>query len=235
MSATDPISLTLPSRLGAIVGLALLASACSSGSSVCVDYALYSDTRPAGRMVMPEGLSVQDRNGSREVPGVGSDYVFVPQTRCMAEPPIPDRGEPIADAAMDSEGAMLPAAQPVAADAMLGGSDGALVTVYTWASRWAAGDLAGYQALYADGFVLPRGADQATWDRVIANRVQASGPRSVDVVSPAVRAIAPERAEIRFRVVERRAGGASSELSMRMVLVIQDGAWRILEEEAGPG
>ena len=63
MSATDPNILTLSSRLGAIVGLALVASACSSASSVCADYALYSDTRPSARMVIPEGLAVQDRTG----------------------------------------------------------------------------------------------------------------------------------------------------------------------------
>jgi hypothetical protein len=221
-----------------VVSLAWIVSACSSGGAgVCADYKTYSDARPAERISLPEGMALTGRDGSTEVPGVGPDYRPVAQTRCMSIPP-----DPFTDSAVFvSEGGDVQTApgalvtQDESAAAALGGADSALVTVYTWASLWAAGDLDGYRGLYSENFSPPRGADQETWDRITANRVRASGPRTVDVYEPAVRMMAPDRAEVRFRVQERRAGGASTELRLRMILVAEDGAWRIAEEEAGPG
>jgi hypothetical protein len=222
----------LPLRGLLVLSLVWLVSACSSNSGVCPDYDLYEGVRPAARLVMPDGMNLIQRDGSAEVPGVGPDYVPVAQTRCMSIPPDPfaTATEVVAPVEMGP----VVARDNVAA-AALGGSDAALVTVYTWASLWAAGDLDGYRALYAEDFAPPRGADMATWDRITANRVRVSGPRSVEVMEPSVRMVAADRAEIRFRVLERRAGSASSELSLRMVLVLQDGAWLIVEELAGPG
>ena len=222
----------LPLRSVFILGLALAVSGCSSSGGVCIDYGLYADVRPAQRMSMPDGMSLTQRDGSMEVPGVGPGYVPVVQTRCMSNPPNPF----VTASAVVGPVELGPmVAQDAAAAAALGASDAVLVTVYTWANLWAAGDLDGYRGIYAEDFTPPPGADMATWDRITANRVQVSGPRSVEVLEPTVRMIAPDRAEVRFRVLERRAGGASSELRFRMVLIARDGAWLIAEEEAGPG
>jgi hypothetical protein len=226
-----------PLRSLIILFLTWSLGACSSSGDVCADYGLYSTARPGSRLAIPEGMALTGRDGSTEIPGVGPEYQPVVQTRCMSRPPDPFANEAyvasVAELDPSVPGPLVAQDEPAAA--ALGGSDAVLVTVYTWASLWAAGDLDGYRALYAGSFSPPRGADQATWDRVTANRVRASGPRTVDVYEPSVRMISADRAEVRFRVQERRAGGASTELRLRMLLIAEDGVWRIAEEESGPG
>lgn len=224
-------------------GLGLMQAACSS-SQVCADHSVYADARPAQRMQLPEGMSVVRPDGSATVPGVSSGWEPAPSQGCVSAPPDPyeQPGYVAATSAgpIAASGAAAPAApgplvaQDDEAASRLGSTDAVLVTVYTWANAWAAGDIQRFRGLYAASFEPPEGMSREDYAAFIEERVRVVGARDVAVRTPSVRFEAPDRAVARFQVTDRRAGEAPRDLQVEMVLVEEGEGWQIQRESVTP-
>lgn len=101
-----------------------------------------------------------------------------------------------------------------------------------WAEAWSRKDVAGYLGAYGASFQPPKNLDRASWE---AQRTQRIGGKKgsiwVSVSNPQVRFLAKDLAMVTF-VQSYKSANYSDKVTKNMLLESENGAWRIVREQA---
>lgn len=123
-----------------------------------------------------------------------------------------------------------PSAPPVAANADARAD--VLAAVNRWAKAWSSRSAEGYLASYAKTFEPDKGQSRSAWAAARRERVTTPKKISVEVVDPTVQIISTTEARVTFRQ-----NYSSDTLNTRsrktLVMVKEDGEWRIARERSG--
>jgi hypothetical protein len=146
--------------------------------------------------------------------------------------------EPVAKAAADTPGkgaaataatAPPPTTTPPPASA---GSDEIIRTVEQWARAWSSNDVNSYLGFYAKEFKVPGGDTRADWEKARRDRIAKPRKIEVRVVTPQVKAVAPNRVMVVFRQ-EYRSDTLKSQTPKTLTLVRVGERWLIEQEQVG--
>ena len=137
-----------------------------------------------------------------------------PQPQAAKEPAKePEKPKPAAPAAADAPAEVLKA-------------------VNGWAQAWSKKDADAYLAYYAKDFKTPGGEARASWEKNRRTRVTAPKSIAVSLASPKVTMNGSDRATVTFRQ-SYKSDVLKSSSNKTLVMVRDDGAWKILEEKSG--
>lgn len=98
-----------------------------------------------------------------------------------------------------------------------------------WAKAWSQQDLSAYLAVYSDDYQPPGKTSRAQWIRQQRERVTQPKSVAVKVSEVQVTAESANRARATFRA-HYRAAGNERDTTRHMLLVREDGSWRIRQE-----
>jgi hypothetical protein len=231
----------------------LAALAGCGGPGSCGKPGVYATARPGPPLRVPEDLAEPPKSDAFALPdppppsenppcGYMPPKINQPRTASAPAAPAPSTppsttAEPVAPAPASTAEA-APAAEPsTAAPAGQGASapvDDALASelralVEDWASAWASGDFEGYLRHYARDFDPPGELTLEEWRTARQSRIEKRPTMQVEMETFTVTESAPDRVAVEF-VQTSELEGVTSRLRKGLVLVREDGAWRIQKE-----
>jgi tetratricopeptide (TPR) repeat protein len=154
-----------------------------------------------------------------------------------APAPTPPPAAAASKAAPATQVAQAPAPAPAPPPAPASASNGdsraeVLAAVNRWAKAWSGRNADGYLASYAKSFAPDKGQSRAAWADARRERVTTPKKIVVEVVDPAVQIVSTNEARVTFRQ-----NYSSDTLNTRsrktLVLVKEDGEWKIARERSG--
>ena len=107
-----------------------------------------------------------------------------------------------------------------------------LQAVNAWAKAWSNRDADGYLSFYAKDFDTPKGLSRDAWEKERRERVTAPKFIAVSVASPKVIMVGGDEARVTFRQTYR-SDRLKSASTKTLVMVRNDGAWKIRQERQG--
>jgi tetratricopeptide (TPR) repeat protein len=108
--------------------------------------------------------------------------------------------------------------------------DAVLKAVDQWSRAWAAKDTKTYFSLYADNFKTSNGQSHEAWQKSRRSKIEGKSEIEVQVLSPSV-TIENRTATVKFQQIYV-SGKISSNSRKSLILVNQDGVWRITQEKS---
>ena len=103
----------------------------------------------------------------------------------------------------------------------------------TWAAAWARRDVPAYLACYATGFEPADGSPRSDWERLRRRRLLEPPSIQIEIEDLEIALGTAGRPEVRF--VQTYDSPAYSDVVRKiLVLVEEEGRWRIAAERAGP-
>ncbi len=105
----------------------------------------------------------------------------------------------------------------------------ALETVRAWANAWSSQNVDAYLGFYGSTFEAPDRMSRQSWEARRRERILAPKAIHVEVVSPQVRSLGPDRAEVVYKQVYQTED-ARLVLRKRIVLTKEGKEWKIVSE-----
>ncbi len=150
-------------------------------------------------------------------------------TPVAVRPPAEPSGlSPAAEPAAPAPAPVAPVKAPAPAP-----EEAVLAAVRSWAQSWSAQDVDAYLASYAAWFRPPDGMSSPAWQAWRRERVSAPSFIRVSLDRLRVTMNGPERATVEF-IQHYQSNTYRDTVHKRLVLLVEDGAWKILTEEASP-
>jgi hypothetical protein len=243
----------------ALTALCVLAAlAGCGGPGNCGKPGIYAGSTPGPPLRVPEDLSEPPTNDAFALPdppgrseslpcGYYPPKINEPRTAAAAAAPaagsgapeegateaVPPPAEPAPAAPATAEPA-VPASGTPAAEAQVASADEALASelrafVAEWAGSWAAGNFEEYLRYYAQDFDPPGDLTLEEWRTARQTRLEKRPTTQVQTETLEVTESTPDRVTVEF-VQRSELDGVASSLMKGLVLVREDGAWRIQKE-----